>query len=410
VSDVIAGAAAPVAPPWMDLPALRGHVEALAAMTRDSAGAGEREAAGWVAGRLREAGVREVTVEPYRGATTYGWAHVAHAAAGLVAAARGGWAGTALALAALGSLEADMSGRGRWVRRLLPAGEGANVVGRVPARGARRAALLLVAHHDAARTGLMWHPRLTEAGSARRLRRRRIAPLGAPVAGALGLVAAGGLPGARRPGRAARAGGALVLAAIAALEAQVARGPTVPGATDNATGVAVLVELARALARNPLEEVELLVATTGAEESGMEGMSALLARHGAELVPERSLVLNLDHLGAGTPMVLLAEGAIRTHRYREADLALADAGAGRAGLPPPPRWRIGGWTDAAVARRYGLPALSVMSMGPGYLPDYHRLTDTPDRVRWSSVEGCARLAAGIVAAFADACAAAQEET
>ena len=42
---------------------LRADVEALAGMTRDSAGAGERASAEWAAGRLRELGAEDVRVE-----------------------------------------------------------------------------------------------------------------------------------------------------------------------------------------------------------------------------------------------------------------------------------------------------------------------------------------------------------
>lgn len=114
---------------------LREDVEALAALGRDSAGAGERAAAAWVAGRLRDGGVQEVRAQPLRGERTYGWAHATHAAAGLVAARAGGRAGALLALATLASLELDGSGRAPWLRRLLPGAEGANVIGRIPSTG-----------------------------------------------------------------------------------------------------------------------------------------------------------------------------------------------------------------------------------------------------------------------------------
>src|SRR3954451_12953163 len=73
-----------------------------------------------------------------------------------------------LALAALASFDADQSGRSQWLSRLLPAGEGGNVLGRVPALGERRRTLVLVAHHDAAQTGLMWrHPWLAGVQTSR---------------------------------------------------------------------------------------------------------------------------------------------------------------------------------------------------------------------------------------------------
>jgi hypothetical protein len=111
-------------------------------------------------------------------------------------------------------------------------------------------------------------------------------------------------------------------------------------------------------------------------------------------------LLGLDTLGAGTPIVCTGEGAMGEHRYAERDIGLVEEGATTAGQPLPQRWRIGGWTDPVLAVHRGLPAASVLSMGPGYFPHYHHPTDTPEHVNWESVQACARIAAGTVAAFA----------
>ena len=126
----------------------------------------------------------------------------------------------------------------------------------------------------------------------------------------------------------------------------------------------------------------------------MGGMAALLREHPLE--PATSFVLGLDTLGAGTPIVARAEGAMLPHAYRAGDLALVDAGARRAGLPRPERWRLGAWTDPVLARFAGLPAACLLSVGPdGGFTDYHLPTDTPDRVDWASVEACTAIAAGV---------------
>lgn len=330
---------------------LKADVAALAAMDRGSA-AGERDSARWIAGRLGDG-----RLEPFRFQGTYGWVHALHCLAGLVAP-----------LPALLSLELEASGRLQWLRRLLPAGEGCNVVAE---RGSGPATVVVVAHHDAARTGLVWHPRLVALGAARNLRRRRIDGYEQPLA--LGFLLA-----AFRPTR--RLGRALLLLG-AALQIDVARGATVPGANDNATGVAALL----ALAEDPPPGVRLVLVATGCEESGMGGMAAFLRAHAFD--PETTLFLSLDTLGCGTPIVLSGEGTLREHRYADADLALAgDA----------PRWRIGGWTDPILARFAGYRALSVLSMGPGHFTHYHHPSDVPEHVDWDSVAGCLVLARRIV--------------
>lgn len=338
-------------------------------MDRRSASAGERVSADWCAGRLRDAGASDVRVQPFRYQHTFGHVQAAH-----FAAAATGRMAAALALA---SFELDYSGRSQPTRQLFPAGEGANVVARVPASGEARGTLVLVAHHDAAHTGLMWDPRLAGGASNDGRQSFALLPELAMIAMALG---------PRRVRPVARA----VLAAAAALSLEVTRGATVPGASDNATGVAAVIELVRRFAADPPHRTEVIVLLPGAEESGMGGMAAWLA--GTRLDPATTLVLGLDTLGAGEPIVCSAEGPLWRMDYREEDLALADAGARRSGQEPPRRFRIGGWTDPVLARLAGLPAISMLSLRGNAFSDYHLPTDTPDRVDWGSVDACLAIA------------------
>lgn len=347
----------------------RGEVAGLAALSRAATTEGEWEAARWAQGRLAAAGAAKVVTEsfPYQG--TYAGAHAAHFAAGMLG---GTWA-----LAAALSYELEFSGRLQWARRLLPRGTGVNVVARLPSEGPARRTLVLVAHHDAARTGLIWHPRIVRAS-----RGGSYATLPA-----LGFALA-----ATRPTR--RAGRAL-LAALVALQADVARGAAVPGASDNATGVAATLALVRHWAARPLPGCEVIAVLPGCEEAGMGGMAAWMAAEGRRLDPRRTLVLGLDTLGGGDPVLAAREGGLWPVRYREADLAWADRAAARAGLEPPPRVRVGGWTDPVLALLAGLPAISLLSMRDGVFDNYHVPEDTPERVDWDCAERCLRLAAAI---------------
>ena len=348
-------------------------------MERRSASEGERASAEWVARRLEEAGARDVRVEHFRFARTYAYAFLAHVLAAALGAARGGLAGRTLAAAALASFEAEYSGRTRWVHRLLPKGEGANVVARVAAAGERRRTVVLVAHHDAANTGLVWHPLAMRPGDALAARtgaRGSLAILGEL---ALGLAAAG----SRRLALG-------MLAANAAALLDVARSPTVPGANDNASGVAGLLALAERLTADPVEGTEVVLLVPGCEESGMGGMEHWLRT--ARPDPASTLAVGLDTIGSGEPIVLTAEGGVWPVRYREEDVAVAE----RAAPYPPRRWRIGGWTDPVLARLAGIPAISILSVRDGGFPNYHRLTDTPERVDWRCVEMCVALAEAVV--------------
>ena len=99
--------------------------------------------------------------------------------------------------------------------------------------------------------------------------------------------------------------------------------------------------------------------------------------------------------------MLRAEATLLPHRYAGGDLALVDAGARRAGLEPPQRWRLGGWTDAILARFAGLRTASILSFGEhGRIVRYHVAEDTPDGIDWLSVAQCVAIAEATAQVFA----------
>jgi hypothetical protein len=381
-------------------------------MERGSATPGELRSAAWCMERLREAGATGVREQAYRYEHTYAWRSALHSAAGVAAAALGGPRGAALALGALASGELDFAGRGQWSRLLFAQGNGANAIGVVPAAGERRRTLVLVAHHDTAHTGLVWRkPELGGVGTRAKLARLAGSEpdldvmdslTTTPKLALLGIAAASLVGRTSRAGRALRAVAGGSLAYGVAMAADIARSPSVPGASDNATGVAGVLALVGRYAADPLPGTELVAVLPGCEESGMGGMRAWLARARPELDPATTLVLGLDTLGAGEPIVARAEGSLWPWRYREPDLDWADRGAERAGLPRPRRVQLGGWTDPLLAVHAGLPAVSLLSAKGSWFTNYHQPTDTPDRVDWDSVGACVQLAAGTAEAWSEA--------
>ncbi|MBE0610804.1 MAG: M20/M25/M40 family metallo-hydrolase [Dehalococcoidia bacterium] len=101
--------------------------------------------------------------------------------------------------------------------------------------------------------------------------------------------------------------------------------PSAPGANDNASGTANVIELARALAVDGLDE-GICFATFGAEESGLYGSKALVERLRSEDALPRYMV-NLDVTGIGTRVEVIGDGPLV-----QTALALA-AGAGIPAVP-----------------------------------------------------------------------------
>lgn len=351
--------------------ALKADVGALSAIKRRAATPGDRESAEWVAGRMRELGLEEVRIEQFRCHSTWAIPYGAFALIGMLAARLPAPLRVPLALATAAAFEADYTGRDQTLRSLLPgAGRGHNVVGRF-GRGSRT--LVLVAHHDAAHTGWVWDPRVLESGRNRARRTGETPSFIALPLLALGLVAMG-----------FRRLGSWLLGINLALGVQSALSETVPGASDNATGVAAVLELARRYIEEPLEDTEIVVLCPSGEEVGLAGMHEWLRVSKEGLTPfrEAALVVSLDTLGAGEPVV--ARGESFTGRYRDEDLALVDDDV--------PRVVLGAGTDAMAARYAGLPAVSILSWADGGFTNYHLPTDTADRVSWGSVERCLAVA------------------
>lgn len=82
-----------------------------------------------------------------------------------------------------------------------------------------------------------------------------------------------------------------------------------PGANDNASGTAVILELARVISETPLDNTEVLFIAFGAEEQGLIGSREYVSK-GIEV----STIINLDSIGAGSQLSLIqGNGVIRKH-------------------------------------------------------------------------------------------------
>jgi Peptidase family M28 len=371
----------------------RAAIRTLAAMERPSASDGERIAAEWIAARLRGLGWR-TEIEQERAHGSYWWpvglANALAAVAGAVALRRRRRGSRVLATGIAGvsaaALWDDLGHGKRWFRKaLLPHRSTWNVVAEAGDPRAERT-VVLVAHHDAAHSGLVFHPALGRLGPklTPRMHERSSHTLPILYGVWLGpvLVTAGALGGFWRV---VRAGLTMSLGAIAAM-ADIAAHRVVPGANDNLSAVGVLLAVAASLRERPLKGVRVLLVSTGSEESFSEGMQAFGERHFSELDPERTEFVCLECLGGRTLIVLEGEGMLRMRDYplKTRD-ALASAAAD-AGVSLSRGIRTVAATDAIIALRAGYPVATLASVEETKLPlNYHWPSDTPDGLRWQTI-------------------------
>ncbi len=381
-------------PPWL-MQELESVIEELAAFERPSASAGELRAAEWIAARMREHG-HHAEIEAERAHGGYWWPlGLLNGAVAVTALTARRWQSlrrpralaTILGAGAAAAIWDELGGGRLWFRRaLLPHRETFNVFAEAGDPQGHET-VLVVAHHDAAHGGLVFHPALGRLFAERFPERHERSNQTLPIMYAtwLGpvLLALGAL--LRRTGLLRAA--ALFGAGTAAAMLDIGRSPVVPGANDNLSAVAVLLALARTLAERQTPGVRVLLLSTGSEESFMEGMQGFVRRHRQALDPERTTVLCLECLGSPTLALVEAEGMLRMRPYDERARARLAAAAQAANVKLARGLRTVLATDALVALRRGYATVTLASIDALKFPsNYHSPNDTPANLDWGTVE------------------------
>ncbi len=382
---------------------LREVVEELAALERPPCSPGERQAAEVIAARFRRAGCRNVVMEDEMAwgpwpPTLTGLGLTGVYAALLVLRKRR-LKGSLLALAGLAGFLDEIENGPRFLRKTVRTKKKTvNVVAEAGDPDGDRT-LVVLAHHDAAQTGVIfdqtWARSLYERNPQRMGRSKFQVPqwwLG--VAPALMTVAAALT---RRPSLARKSVG---LAALGAgLVADIARNPVVPGANDNLSAVASLLALAEALNDNPPSGVRVLLVSCGAEESFQEGIRGFMGRHALELPPNKVSFLNLDTVGSTDLVMLEGEGPVWMEDYTDPSFRdLVARSARDAGVELERGIRARASTDGVIPSRAGYPTATIISFMPWRMPgNYHQMSDVPENLDYSSVTDAVKLSYAVAA-------------
>jgi hypothetical protein len=384
---------APNAPHWLT-DELRTVVEVLASFERPSASAGERRAAEWISARMGEIGLT-ARIETERAHGGYWWPLGLLNGAVAAAALTVGRSSSTRARATLGGLSAgaaaaiwDEVGGGRlWFRRAaLPRRDTYNVVAEAGDPDGDET-VVVVAHHDGAHSGLVFHPALPRIFAEHFPEMHERSSQSFPVMYGtwLGPVLMAG--GAMLGTRGLRRAGILFATGAALAMADIGRSEVVPGANDNLSAVAVLLALGRALMERPPRGVRVLLVSTGSEESFMEGMQGFMRRHGERLDPARTSFLCLECLGSPTLVLIEAEGMLRMRYYDAATRERLAGAAAEVGVALERGLRTVAATDALIALRRGYAAATLASVDETKFPaNYHWPSDTPENLDWGTME------------------------
>ena len=253
---------------------------------------------------------------------------------------------------------------------------------------------MLVAHHDAAHSGLVFHPAIPELADRAGLieHANTSPPLMWPIIGGPAAVAAGSLLGSRLLTKA----GVVLSAGFAAAMADIGLRRVVPGANDNATGVAVLVAIAeRSPPGRPSGPACCL--SRPPRKGSARGWRRSAGATSASSPVESTFVLSVDTVGSPHLCVLRGEGMRGMREYPAPALELVDGLAEELGIDLYPGLRLRNATDGSIALAGGYECASLASITDLKQPaNYHWPTDTPERVDFGSVADAVRLSEAVV--------------
>ncbi len=290
--------------------------------------------------------------------------------------------------------------------RLLPRPMSINTMAHIRSALPATKRIILCAHIDSQRTGWIWNTRVVRAFA--RTKARAPGPLKAPMVVftlslliqiiAITIILADGpvlwpliwiL--------------AALFAVAAVLTLQWATSPFIPGACDNASGVAAALTLVERWKAHALDHVELIVLLTGSEEVGAVGASAWLDAHQDELGDLPLLFLNIDMLGTGPPRLVASECGLSGFmvNYPPDLLAQASEVTRQLGDDSRPPIDIAALTDGLAFLVRGVPGLTVTSNADGYfVPRYHQVSDQLKNMDLSAAWQAIELAWSILQSIA----------
>ncbi len=374
---------------------LREVVETLAPIDRTPCSPGERKAAEWLARRLQAIAGVDVALEdePSWGTfppTATGLGLLGIAGAALVLRGRRA-TGALLAAGTLAGIVDEAQNGPRILRRLVRRRR--TTVNLIARAGSGGGTLVVLAHHDAPQTGVIFDQTLQRRIhelAPQLLERVKTPPpqWWVGLAGPLCTIAAA----VARRSRLARLGIAIGVFGTATV-ADLWRNETVQGANDNLSGVAVLVALAELLQERPVPGMRVLLVSCGAEETLQDGVRAFIARHRNELAEGRTWFVNLDTVGSPHLVMLEAEGPVWMESYAGPWLRdLVDECAQRLEIPFERGFRARASTDSVIPSRAGYPIATLVSITDWRSPaNYHLPSDIPTNLDYGTVASATQL-------------------
>ena len=170
------------------------------------------------------------------------------------------------------------------------------------------------------------------------------------------------------------------------------------GSIDNASGVAISIEMAKFIKRNPFENIDVLFLWSGAEEFGLKGSKSFCDQHYNILKQkydlDKSLNINLDMVG--TYIGLLNKSGIFGKKINKNFNDLLESSANQLEISIRKHNRIiSPKSDYKTFKKFARKARSKFQVSCCYSSEdskyIHSLRDTPDKCSTENLNGCLNI-------------------
>jgi hypothetical protein len=171
--------------------------------------------------------------------------------------------------------------------------------------------------------------------------------------------------------------------------------PYTAGANDNATGVGLVLTMAKSLKAFPLESTRVWLLCSGSEEALHEGAVNFFKTHKKDFL--NPVTLNFEMLGCAGPSYICKEGLLLPLRPDRKLLELVDDLAHGPEFNAYPSILTGGCTEASDSIINGIPAITLIGLEKdGFAPHWHMPSDTFDKMDTYIMENSLKFADAII--------------
>jgi hypothetical protein len=167
-------------------------------------------------------------------------------------------------------------------------------------------------------------------------------------------------------------------------------GEYIRGASDNASGVAVLLALAERFTADPIKNADVWLVATGSKETWLSGMRRLLSLNRFDRAT--TYFLNIDHVGTGQVRYTTGEGMLRVFRCDREMIGIAEAEGHAAGAAPLV-WS-GLPSDALLPLARGYKAMGITTVGGN--DTWEDESDRPGIIDYTTVTRAADFAENLL--------------